>query len=185
EHAESMFQAALRSNPGFSDALLELANLRNQEKKYAEAVDLLRRYVKVSQDPAAGYYKLAMIERSLHQTDAAQRDLKVFQTLSKNSSTGPYPYQHLFEYLDNRSKLSPRERTQLDVTELIEQTKKNPGQPQDLYLLTQAFLKLGKREEALQAIAQLDQIGSDDYRTQAGVGVLLAQYRLYDQAIAH
>ena len=183
--ADRHFQQALRSNPDFSDALLELANLRMKDRKLTEAAELLRRYVKVSHDPTAGYYKLAMVERSLHQTDAAQRDLKVFQTLSKNSSTGPYPYQHLFEYLDNRSKLSPRERTQLDVTELLEQTKKNPGQPQDLYLLTQAFLKLGKREEALQAIAQLDQISSDDYRTQAGVGVLLAQYRLYDQAIAH
>ncbi len=183
--ADRHFQQALRSNPDFSDALLELANLRTKDRKLAEAAELLRRYVRVSHDPTAGYYKLAMVERSLHQTDAAQRDLKVFQTLSKNSSTGPYPYQHLFEYLDNRSKLSPRERTQLDVTELLEQTKKNPGQPQDLYLLTQAFLKLGKHEEALQAVAQLDQISSDDYRTQTGVGVLLAQYHLYDQAIAH
>ena len=31
--------------------------------------------------PASGYYKLAMVERSLHQMEAAQRDLSVFQTL--------------------------------------------------------------------------------------------------------
>ena len=99
--------------------------------------------MKVSRRPADGYYKLAMAERSLHQTAAAQRDLAVFQTLSKNTATGPYPYQHLFDYLDNRSNLSQQERTQLDVSELIEQTQKHPGQPQDLYLLVEAYLKLG------------------------------------------
>jgi len=183
--ADQHFQQALRSNPDFSDALLELANIRTKDKKYAEAAELLRRYVKVAREPSSGYYKLAMVERSLHQMDAADRDLKVFQTLSKNSNTGPYPYQHLFDYLENRTKLTPTERAQLDITELLEQLKKNPGQPQDLYLLAQAYLKLGKREEALQAVSQLDQLSADDYRTQAGIGVLLAQNRLYDQAIVH
>jgi tetratricopeptide (TPR) repeat protein len=183
--ADQHFQQALRSNPDFSDALLELANLRSKDKKYAEAAELLRRYVKVAREPSSGYYKLAMVERSLHQMEAAERDLKVFQTLSKNSNTGPYPYQHLFDYLENRTKLTPTERAQLDVTELLEQIKKNPGQPQDLYLLAQAYLKLGKRDPALQAVSQLDQLSSDDYRTQAGIGVLLAQNRLYDQAIVH
>jgi tetratricopeptide (TPR) repeat protein len=183
--AEEMFQAALKSNPDFSEALLELANLRTKDKKFSDAAELLRRFVKVSRDPAPGYYKLAMVERSLHQTEAAQRDLNVFQTLSKNSSTGPYPYQHLFDYLDNRAKLSSQERTKLDVAELTEQIQKHPGQPQDLYLLAETYLKLGKPQEAQQTIAQLDQISANDYRTQTGVGVLLARYRLYDDAIQH
>ncbi|HEX6802455.1 MAG TPA: tetratricopeptide repeat protein [Terriglobales bacterium] len=183
--AEQKFEQALQSNPDFSDALLELANLRTKDKKLPEAAELLRKYVKVSRDPASGYYKLAMVERNMHQMEAAQRDLNVFQTLSKNSSSGPYPYQHLFDYLDNRSQLSAQQRAQLDVRELNAQIKKHPGQPQDLYLLAQAYLKLGKGDEALQTIAQLDQVSASDYRTQTGIGVLLAQYRLFDQAIAH
>jgi tetratricopeptide (TPR) repeat protein len=183
--ADEKFQKALRSNPNFADALLELANLRIKDKRFASALDLLRRYVKVSHDPATGYYKLALVERSLHRMDAAERDLKVFQTLSSDSSTGPYPYQHFFDYLDNRSALSPQQRTQLDVSQLTAQLKKEPGQPQSLYLLAEAYLKLNQRPEALQTISQLDQVSADDYRTQAGVGVLLAQYRLYDQAITH
>lgn len=183
--AEKKFDQALQSNPDFSDALLELANLRTKDKKLPEAAELLRKYVKVSRDPATGYYKLAMVERDMHQMEAAQRDLNVFQTLSKNSSSGPYPYQHLFDYLENRSQLSAQQRTQLDVTELNEQIKKHPGQPQDLYLLAEAYLKLDKRDQALEAIAQLDQLSASDYRTQTGVGVLLAQYRLLDRAIAH
>jgi len=183
--ADELFQKALRVNPNFSEALLELANLRAKDKKYAEAAELLRKFVKASRDPAPGYYKLAMVERSLHQTEAAQRDLNVFQTLSKNASAGPYPYQNLFDYLDNRSRLSSEQKTQLDVDQLSEQIQKHPGQPQDLYLLAESYLKLGNAGEALKAIAQLDEISAADYRTQCGVGVLLARYRLYDQAISH
>ncbi|HLZ90881.1 MAG TPA: tetratricopeptide repeat protein [Candidatus Acidoferrum sp.] len=183
--AETYFQQALQSNPGYSEALLELANLRMANKKFQDAADLLRRYVRVSRDPASGYYKLAMVERSLHQTEAAQRDLNVFQTLSKNTSTGPYPYQHLFDYLDNRAALSSRERAQLDVTQLTEQIQKHPDQPQDLYLLSETYLKLGKVDDARKAIAQLDRLSANDYRTQTGIGVLFARYRLYDDAIPH
>src|SRR5204862_51300 len=183
--AEELFQQALSWNPDFSEALLELANLRIANKRLEEAAELLRRYVKVSRNAASGYYKLAMVERSLHQLTAAQRDLNVFQTLSKDASPGPYPYQHLFDYLDNRSNLSPQARTQLDLTELTEQIQKHPDQPQDLYLLAEAYLKLGKPDEGRKVIAQLDQLSAGDYRTQTGVGVLLARFRLYDDAIQH
>jgi tetratricopeptide (TPR) repeat protein len=183
--AETFFQQALHSNPDYSEALLELANLRISKKKFAEAADLLHHCVKTSRNPATGYYKLAMVERSLHQTEAAQRDLSVFQTLSKNASPGPYPYQHLFDYLNNRSDLPAQARSQLDVTELTAQIEKHPDQPQDLYLLAEAYLKLGKIDDARKAIAHLDQLSAADYRTQAGVGVLLARFRLYDDAILH
>jgi tetratricopeptide (TPR) repeat protein len=183
--AEAMFQQALHASPDFAPALLELANLRIVSKKYSEAADLLRKYVGVSRDPATGYYKLAMVERSLHQTDTADRDLKVFQTLSKNAPTGAYPYEHLFDYLDNRSKLAPQARTQLDITQLHEEISKHPDQPEDLYLLAEAYLKSGKTVEAKDTIAQLDKLSAGDYRTQNGVGVLLARYHLYDDAIQH
>jgi tetratricopeptide (TPR) repeat protein len=183
--AEELFQAALRAKPDLSEAMLELANLRIAGKKFQEAADLLRRYVKVSREPAAGYYKLAMVERSLHQMDAAQRDLSVFQTLSKNAPAGPYPYQHLFDYVDNRSSLSSQDRTQLDLTQLTEEVSKHPDQPQNLYLLAETYLKLGKPAEARKTIVQLDQLSAGDYRTQTGVGVLLARYRFYDEAIQH
>ena len=182
--AEAMFQQALHSNPDFAPALLELANLRIVGKKYSEAADLLRKFVAVSRNPATGYYKLAMVERSLHQSDAADRDLKVFQTLSKNAPTGPYPYEHLFDYLDNRSKLAPQAQTQSDITQLQDEISKHPDQPEDLYLLAEAYLKSGKTGEAKDTIAQLDKLTSD-YRTQNGVGVLLARYHLYDDAIQH
>ncbi len=183
--AEDLLQQALRSNPDFPEALLELANLRSKDKRFADAIELLRRFVKVSRDPADGYYRLAMAERSLHQTAAAQRDLSVFQTLSKNSATGPLPYQHLFDYLDNRATLTPRQRAQLDVSQLTDQIQKHPGQTQDLYLLAETYLKLGEVDDARSTIAQMTQATANDYRMQTGIGVLLARYRLYDDAISH
>ena len=183
--AENYFQQALRFNPDFPDALLELANLRMAAKKFPEAEELLRRYVRVSRDPANGYYKLAMVERSLHETAAADRDLNSFKTLSKNSSSGPLPFENLFDYLNNRSNLAPGARNQLDLAELTNEVKKHPDQPQNLYLLAEAYLKAGDVENARSTIAQLDQLASGDFRTLAGIGVLLARFHLYDDAIQH
>jgi len=183
--AEQRFQEVLRLSPDHAESLLELSNLRIASKRYAEAAELLRKYVRVSRAPAPGYYKLAMVERSLHQTEAAQRDMSVFQTLSKNASTGPYPYEQLFDYLDNRSKLSSKEKAQLDLTEMIKEIQKQPDRPENLYLLAEGYLKLGNVEEARKAIAQLDQLSAGDFRTQTGIGVLLARYRLYQDAIQH
>lgn len=181
--AETKFQEVLRLNPDYSDALLELANLRAESKQFDDAARLLRKYVRVSQTPATGYYKLAMVERSLHQTIAAEKDLNEFQSLSQNIPVTANPYEHLFDYLDNRSKLAPAAREQLDLNELIDQAKKHPDQPEVLYQLAEAYLKFGKPDEARSAIATLDQTNPGGYRILAGAGVLLARYHLYDDAI--
>jgi tetratricopeptide (TPR) repeat protein len=183
--AEELFQKALHSKPDYSEALFELANLRTKDKKLTEAETLLKQYVRVSRNPASGYYKLAMVERSLHQIEAAQRDLNVFQTLSKDANTGPYPFENLFEYVDSRSMLPGQARTAMDLKQLGEEIEKHPGQPQDLYLLAETYLKLGNVDDARKTAAQLDQISADDFRTQNGIGVLFARYRLFDDAIQH
>jgi tetratricopeptide (TPR) repeat protein len=183
--AENYFQQALRFNPNFPDALLELANLRMAAKKYPEAEELLRRYVRVSRDPANGYYKLAVVEHRLHETAAADRDLNSFKTLSKNSPSGPLPFENLFDYLNNRSNLAPGARSQLDLAELTNEVKKHPDQPENLYLLAEAYLKTGDVDDARSTITQLDQFAGGDFRTLTGTGVLLARFHLYDDAIQH
>jgi len=183
--AETFLQKAVQSNPDFADALLELANIRIAAKKPQEAEVLLRRYVKISRDPATGYYKLAMVERSLHETEAAERDLAVFKNFSKVTSSGPMPFQHLFDYLDNRSQLAAPARQQLDIDQLQQRIKDHPDQTEDLYLLAEAYLKSGKLDEAKDTVAQLDKVGAADFRTMTGVGVLLARYHMYDAAIDH
>jgi len=183
--AEAIFEKVLRSNPEFPDALLELAKLRTESKRLPEAAELLRTYVRVSPSPATGYYQLAMVERSLHRTEAADRDLALFQALSKNAGASSNPYEHVFEYLDSRSKLAPGARDQQDLAELIKQAGEHPDQPEVQYLLAEAYLKSGKLDEARGAIEQLDKLIAGNFRMQAGAGVLLARYRLYDEAIQH
>ncbi len=183
--AAAIFQKVLLSNPNFPDALLELAKLRTESKRFPEAAELLRRYVRVSPSPATGYYQLAMVERSLHQTASADRDLQQFQTLSKDVAVSSNPYEHVFEYLESRSKLAPGVRDQEDLAGLIEEAAQHPDQPEVQYLLAEAYLKSGRVDEAKETIAQLDKLSSGNYRMQAGTGVLLARYHLYDDGIQH
>jgi tetratricopeptide (TPR) repeat protein len=183
--AEAIFLRVLRSNPDYPNALLELANIRIEGKRFSEAAELLRKYVRVSSSPATGYYKLAMVEKKLNDQAAAERDLAQFQTLSKDASFASHPYEHLFDYLDSRSRLAPNARMQQDLAELVEQSKLHPDQPEILYALAEAYLKSGKVQEARNTIAQLDKERSGDFRTLTGAGVLLARYGLYDDAIQH
>ena len=62
------------------------------------------------------------------------------------------------------------------MKQLTDEIAKHPDQPQNLYLLAEANLKLGKIADAREAVKQLDQLSAGDFRTQAGVGVLLARY---------
>lgn len=181
--ARALFEKVLASNPKFPYALLELANLDIQNKQYAEAAAFLKRYLEVSPDSASGYYKLSMVERGLHDKAAADRDLAKFQALSKDSEVTSHPYEHLFDYIETRSKLDASARNQMELAELVERTKSHPDEPESLYLLAQAYLKAGKPVEARTTIARLDEIAAADARTLTGAGVLLARYRLFDDAI--
>jgi tetratricopeptide (TPR) repeat protein len=183
--AEKFLQQALQVNPGYDDALLEMATVRMAEKRFEEALPLLRRCAKITNKPAQVYYKLATAERALHQTEAAARDLKIFQTLSKDSSSGPYPFQHFFESLGQRTELPARAKAQIDLQELLHEVSRHPDRPRNLYMLTETYLKLGQTEEAQKTVTQLDKLSGGDFRTALGVGVLLARYHLYPAAIQH
>ena len=180
--AETVLTKVLHNHPDYPAALLELANLRMDAKRFAEARELLLRYVKVNPAPT-GYYKLAMAEKKLQNTAAAEHDLAEFQKLSKNQPDSPHPYDHLIDYLDSRSQLTAGERTQQDVATLEAESKAHPDQAEVSYALTEAYLKAAKVSEARQSIASFDKQHPDDVRSLKGLGVLLARHGLYDDAI--
>ena len=184
ELGEKWLKQALEIDPNHLEALLELSNSLMHQKKFAEALPLLRKCVQLNPQAAPVYYRLAAVERNLHQTEAAERDLKIFQTLSKNPAPQPYPFEHLYDYLGQRADLSPQQKNLIDLAQLEQEVKLHSGQPQNLYLLAEAYLKLGRVDEAKQAIARLDDLSQGDFRTMVGVGVLLARYHLYAEAIA-
>jgi tetratricopeptide (TPR) repeat protein len=181
---EKWLKQALEVDSNFYEALLELGNLKMHQKEFAEAVTVLRKCVQLNPHPAPVYYRLATAERNLHQMEAAERDMKIFQTLSRDPAREPYPFAHLYDYLDERARLAPRQQTQVDLAELEYEVKIYPAVPRTFYLLAEVYLKLGRVDDAKAAIAQLDQLSQGDFRTMVGVGVLLARYRLYPEAIA-
>jgi tetratricopeptide (TPR) repeat protein len=183
--AEKWLRKAIAADPKNGDALFELAGVKMSERKFEEAIPLLQKCTRLTPQPARAYYKLAVAERSLHQMASAERDLKVFQTLSKDQASGPYPFQHLFDYLDRRAGMPSQEKSQLDLQQLTQEIKLHPDQPRNLYLLAEAYLKMGKIDDARQSVARLDQLSRGDFRTAVGVGVLLARYHLYTEAVGH
>ena len=181
--AAAIFTRILQSNPNYPYALLELANIEIERTHFSDAQRLLTNYVRVSNTPATGYYKLAMVEERLHNHVAAQHDLAQFQSFSRSSTPTDHPYDNLFAYIDSRSKLAPQVQQEQDLAALTEQLKAHPGQREALYALTEEYLKEGKIDEAKETIAELDKDYPDDSRSLTDAGVLLARYGLYSEAI--
>ncbi|HVH69661.1 MAG TPA: tetratricopeptide repeat protein [Candidatus Dormibacteraeota bacterium] len=183
--AESYFVRAAHVDPNYAEALLELASVKMEQTRYQEAIPLLQRCTQVSEAPATAYYKLALAERSLHQFEAAQRDMNVFQTLSKNRESSPYPLQHFFDFLEGRNALLSAQQVEADLHELESEVKQHPDRPRTLYLLAEALLRAGRTKDANEAIERLDEISGGDFRTELGIGILLARFRSYPAAIQH
>ncbi|MGH9432659.1 MAG: tetratricopeptide repeat protein, partial [Terriglobia bacterium] len=183
--AEKFLNQVLQLNPDYGNALYELAGVKIAEKKFAEALPLLRHYVQLNPNESKGYYKLAITERSLHQTQAADADFKVFETLAKNPPSGPMPFQHFLQGVSQKVSLPPQEQAQADLHDLIQQVKLHPERPRLLYLLAETYLKLGQIPEALKTLSDLRQVSGGDVRTLVGEGVLLARYKLYPDAIQY
>ncbi|MGH9454722.1 MAG: tetratricopeptide repeat protein, partial [Terriglobia bacterium] len=183
--AEKFLNQVLQLNPNYDNALYELATVKIAEKKFSEAVPLLRRYAQLDPNESKGYYKLAIAERSLHQTQAADSDFKVFETLAKNPPPGPMPFQHFLQGVSQKVSLSPQEQAQADLHDLLQQVKLHPERPKLLYLLAETYLKLGQIPEAQKTLSDLRQVSGGDVRTLVGEGVLLARYKLYADAIQY
>jgi len=183
--AEKLLEESLRASPDYSDAFYELGKVKMAEKKYDEAIPLLRKSAGLATKKAQVYYNLANAERHAHQDEAAARDLKVFQTLSKDEANAPYPFQHFLEALNQRVSLPPKQKTEIDLQELLRMDARNPSDPRTLYLLVETYLKLGRLADARQRVSQLDEASGRDVRTELGVGTLLARYGLFSDALSH
>jgi tetratricopeptide (TPR) repeat protein len=185
QEAENCFQSAFKANPNYDDALYELAGVKMKEGKFQEAVSLLRQCLELNPNRTETYYRLATAERALHQTEAAERDFRIFETMAKNGSEGPYPFQSLFDYLDQKMGLAPQAQAKVDLAGLQMEFSKHPDGPRNLYLLAEAYLRLGRTEEAKKVLDHLDDVSGEDPRTALEVGVLLARYHLIPDAMRH
>jgi tetratricopeptide (TPR) repeat protein len=183
--AERYFERAIRADPNYADALLELAVVKMDQRRYEEAIPLLRLCIQVSEGLPAAYYKLALAERSAHQLEAARRDMSVFQTLSKNPEPAPYPLQHFFDYLERRNALPAAQQSAADLHELEMEVKQHPDRPRSLYLFAEALLRAGREKDATEVLQRLEEVSGGDFRTELGIGVLLGRFRSYSAAVQY
>jgi tetratricopeptide (TPR) repeat protein len=183
--AERLLEESLRANPDYADALYELGRAKMAERKYNEAIPVLRKCAALATQKAQAYYNLANAERHAHQDEAAARDLKVFQTLSKDEVHEPYPFQHFLEAMSQQDSLPPRQKAETDLQELLGMDARYPNDPRTLYLLAETYLKLGRVADARERISQLDEVSGRDVRTELAVGTLLARYGLFSDALQH
>jgi len=185
QEAENYLQAALKAKSDHEEAIFELAGVKMKQKKFEEALPLLRRCLELNPNRPETFYRLATTERALQQTEAAEHDFAIFETMSKNGLGGPYPFQHLFDFLDEKMGLAPQARAELDLAGLRMAVSKNPDRPRNLYLLAEAYLRVGNEEEAQKVVSHLDEVSKLDPRTALQVGVLLARYHVLADAIRH
>jgi len=183
--AERLLEESLRARPDYADALYELGKAKIAEQKYDEAIPLLRKCAALAAQKAQVYFHLANAERHVHQDEAAARDLKIFQTLSRDEGNEPYPFQHFLEAMNQRASLPPQQKAAIDLQELLGMDARYPNDPRILYLLAETYLKLGRVAEARQRVSQLDGVSGRDVRTELGVGTLLARYGLFSDAVQH
>ena len=183
--AGKYLQQAVHLDGNYPEALFELGGLKMDEKNYTEAVPLFRHFTEVTADPTQGYYKLAICERNLLQSEAAERDMGIFQTLSKSPQPAPYPLQHLFDYLERRNTLTTEQQNETDVRELQAEVQQHPDRPRSLYLLAESLLKRGQTNEAMQVLQRLDALSGKDFRTELNTGILLGRFHLYADAIRY
>lgn len=81
--------------------------------------------------------------------------------------------------------LAPQARAMLDLAGLEMEVSKNPDRPRSLYLLAEAYLRLGREEDAKKTVDHLNDVSRHDPRTALQVGALLARYHLLPEAIRH
>lgn len=182
---EQYLEAALKSRPDYDDALYELASSKITRGEFAPAAALLARCARLNPNKARTYYKLAVAEHGLHQPAAAERDLKVFQTLARNPAPMPMPFQDFFSSVEQKVSLSPEQRAEADLRGLQESVARHPDEPRLVYLLAETFFKLGRPSDGEAELAKLRQLSGGDERTMTGAGVLLARYRRYPQAVEY
>lgn len=72
---------AVKLDPGFAQAHLELANLYSQQHKHAEAVPESQRAIQLDSKLVDGYYRLGQAYVHLGQADLAQKEFTIHKQL--------------------------------------------------------------------------------------------------------
>jgi tetratricopeptide (TPR) repeat protein len=83
---ESLLNNAVRINPHYGVAFLQLGILHSEQHDLTEAISDLRQAIQASPDLEEAHYRLAQAYRAAGQNDGAKAELKAYDQLSKQSA---------------------------------------------------------------------------------------------------
>jgi tetratricopeptide (TPR) repeat protein len=81
DQVESLLKSAIRLDPSFAQAHVNLGNLYSQQRKYAEAVPEYQEALKLDAKLADAHYHLGQVYVHLDQKDLAQKEFQIHQQL--------------------------------------------------------------------------------------------------------
>lgn len=84
--AESFLKTALRLDPNYAPAYLQLGILHSEQRNYGVAVSDYQRAVQIDPQMEQAHYRLAQAYRRLGQEDKAKEELRVYEQLAKESA---------------------------------------------------------------------------------------------------
>jgi tetratricopeptide (TPR) repeat protein len=115
ERAQSLLEQAIRLEPRFVEAHLELGKVYMAEKEYQRAVKEFRETLRLDPESLAARYRLAQAYRSLNQVQSAQQELVGYEEqyhYDKGSAylarSAPDPALHEFRLGIEKYPASPR-----------------------------------------------------------------------------
>jgi len=137
---KTCFQRSLRSDPDFADSLSSwrIYASRTRSSPKPRNISTIRQNKPQSAD---GYYKLAMAERSLHQTAAAQREISASFRLSLKKWRPPDPIRiNTFSTISTTGpRFLPSNGRNSMSSEVTAQIQKHPGSLKICNLLAEAY----------------------------------------------
>ena len=157
EEAKSRLQEEIQQHPAKAEGYGLLGLVYTAEKNYADALSSFQQGLKINPNSTGIRNDLGNLYVLEGDWDRAEKEFREVLRLSPTNSDGNYNLG------------------------LVLLTKKRPGEAIACF----ERVHPPKIDEARKAVAQMDQLSGGDFRTSTGVGVLLARYRLYDDAIQH
>jgi tetratricopeptide (TPR) repeat protein len=83
---ESLLNNAIRLDPKFAEAHLQLGILHDDQRDYSKAASDFQRAIQLDPQMEAAHYRLAQVYRQLGETDKSRKELRVYEHLTAKSA---------------------------------------------------------------------------------------------------
>jgi tetratricopeptide (TPR) repeat protein len=208
--ARKQFEAALAMAPGFTDAVVQLVNLKLADKDQAGAVELVKQQIAAAKSPGPLYEVLGNIYLAQRKTDEAEKaflkaiELEPRLVASYTNLAVIYNTEKKVDQaiakLEDARKVAPTNLSPLMMLGMLQQQRGNVAKAQEAY--TQALAinprfapaannlawlyseNNGDKEKALQLAQMAKEISPDDPSISDTLGWILYKRGVYQRALA-